>query len=228
MGRLRFSIASLLGVVLFVAVGVAALREATDGWDSGLFGMTLLALLVGVLLAASRPGDRRPFWVGFTLFGWAYLVASLIPTVEARLPTTKGLAYLDSKIPGRSLYADLDSSGTTFTVRNLAVSPEHRGGTVRIWKIGAGSNGTTDNFLRIGHSLLALVMAFAGGHLARHLATREGVDGPRGGGIPEPICSRPSMHVAVDDLDVLITYATVMTVLEAKEQGMVAVNDHPV
>jgi hypothetical protein len=180
MGSLRFSIASLLGIVLFVAIGAAALREATDGWDSGLFAITILVLLVGVLLAAWRPADRRPFWVGFTLFGLVYLVASLIPTVEARLPTTKGLAYLDSKVPGRSLDAavrlawKVDSSGTKFTVRNLAVSPEHRGGTVRLWKLAVGGpNGTTVNFLQIGHSLLALVMAFAGGHLARLIATRE-------------------------------------------------------
>ena len=39
--------------------------------------------------------------MGFTLFGWAYLATSLAPPVEARLLTTKGLAYMDSKLSDR-------------------------------------------------------------------------------------------------------------------------------
>ena len=35
MRHIRFSIASLLVVVLIVAVGFAALREASDLWESG-------------------------------------------------------------------------------------------------------------------------------------------------------------------------------------------------
>jgi len=33
----------------------------------------------------------------------------------------------------------------------------------------AGSSGTTENFVRIGHSLLALIAAFVGGHLSQRL-----------------------------------------------------------
>ena len=40
--------------------------------------------------------------MGFALFGWAYLGLSLVPSIESRLITTKALAYLDSKVPGRS------------------------------------------------------------------------------------------------------------------------------
>ena len=32
-----------------------------------------------------------------------------------------------------------------------------------------GSIGTTENFVRIGHSLFALIAAFVGGQLSRHL-----------------------------------------------------------
>jgi len=32
-----------------------------------------------------------------------------------------------------------------------------------------GSSGTTESFVRIGHSLLALIAAFVGGQLSRHL-----------------------------------------------------------
>src|SRR5207248_4578990 len=95
----RFTIAGLLVVILFVAVAIAALRAATAAWDSGVFGVTLAILLAAVLLAVHRAGRQRAYWLGFALFGWTYLVASLIPPIEARLPSTKGLAYLDSKVP---------------------------------------------------------------------------------------------------------------------------------
>ena len=99
---IRFNIASLLIVVLFVAVGFAALRESNDLWDSGLFTLTLTVLLVSMLLAIHRTEARRAFWIGFALFGWIYLGLSLVPSIESRLLTTKAIAYLDSKVPGRS------------------------------------------------------------------------------------------------------------------------------
>ena len=100
--RMRFNIASLLVVVVFVAVGVAALRESSDLWESGIFTLTLAALLISILLAANRTESRRAFWIGFALFGWAYLGFALVPSIEFKLITTKTLAYLDSKVPGRA------------------------------------------------------------------------------------------------------------------------------
>jgi len=49
MRRIRFTIASLLVVVLFIAVGVAGLRQANESWDSGLFSVTLGNLLISIL-----------------------------------------------------------------------------------------------------------------------------------------------------------------------------------
>src|SRR5579864_6904862 len=90
----RFSIASLLGAVFFVAIAIAGLRAASDLWDSILFTTTLALLLISTLLAVHRQDRRRAFWVGFALFGSAYLVASLVTPVESRLLTTKALASL--------------------------------------------------------------------------------------------------------------------------------------
>src|SRR5262249_6083469 len=102
MRRLRFTIAGLLGLVVVTAVAFAALREATAQWDSVVFTLVVFLLFGSVLLAVHRAGASRAYWLGFALFGVGYLVASLIPLVEARLVTSRGLAYADSKIPGRT------------------------------------------------------------------------------------------------------------------------------
>ena len=65
MTRFQFSIASLLVVVLFLAVGFAALRESGDLWDSGLLSLTIGVLLISILLAFHRTETRRAFWLGF-------------------------------------------------------------------------------------------------------------------------------------------------------------------
>ena len=175
MRRLRFTIGSLLVVVVFVAVTFAALREATDIWDAGVFGVTLLTLLTAVLLAVHRSEPSRAFWLGFALFGWMYLIASLVPSVESRLPTTKGLVYLDSKVPGRSsvFTVTFTSSGSNVAataVQALAFSTDgstlatKSPGAVRLWnttsgKLLAGPYSSSESFVRIGHSLLSLIMA---------------------------------------------------------------------
>src|SRR5208283_4800753 len=127
MKHIRFSIASLLLVVLFVAVGFAALRESNETWESGIFTLTLAALLISILLAIHRTESRRAFWIGFALFGWIYLGLSLVPSIEYRLLTTKGLAYLDSKVPGRSLVPRQAKKGELVLHGNLSCSRVHNG-----------------------------------------------------------------------------------------------------
>jgi hypothetical protein len=104
--RIRFNILSLLVVTMFLAVGFAALREAIEIWDSGFFTLTLVALLISIFLVIYRTESKRAFWLGFALFGAAYLGLSLVPPIESRLITTKALAYIDSKVPRSMSQAD--------------------------------------------------------------------------------------------------------------------------
>jgi hypothetical protein len=185
MRRIRFTIGGLLVVVVFLAVAIAALREATDLWDSVVFTATGALLLASVLLAVHRSGRKRAYWLGFALFGWAYLAASLVPAVETRLATTKLLAYVDAKIPGRSVvftvsFGTSNPNPTWGGSQAIAFSPNGQtltartNGTFRVWNAATGallggSSGTSEAFLRIGHSLLALASAVAGGYLSRRL-----------------------------------------------------------
>ena len=130
---------------------------------------------------------------------------SLLPPIEGRLPTSKALAYLDSKVSGRA-------SVVTFTVSlnnqplppgsSVAFSPDGRTlangssqGPVRLWdlttgKVLSGPNGTTEDFVRVGHSLLALIFAVLGGGLSRRLYDDSGKVRDHGLDVPVPTAAR--------------------------------------
>jgi hypothetical protein len=91
----RFNVVSILGAIVFVGFGFAALRQADDLWNSSLFSLTIGLLLAAVLLAIYRTEARRAFWIGFALFGWGYLSVSLIRLTGSRLITTKALVLLN-------------------------------------------------------------------------------------------------------------------------------------
>jgi len=199
MRHFRFHIGTIVILILLLAVGFAALRESNATWDSSIFSLTLGVLLIAIVLAVHRPVSRRAFWLGFALFGSTYLGLSLVPSIESRLITTKALAFLDSKvqrsISGGFAYFDYDNDGLMdlYVVNNSqppALYINKANGTFvdmtavaglnpagkQSWfpNIFAGqslmrSNGTTANFVRIGHSLLALIAAILGGLLSRHL-----------------------------------------------------------
>jgi hypothetical protein len=160
------TILGLMTFVLICGVGTAALHASTDMWASIVFSSTLLILTASILLGIY---DHRPFWLGFALFGWVYLGASLIPSVEARLLSRKGLAWLDAKAMNRQVMS------VTFTPdgRTLLETGTHE---VRLWDAATGKPlspiGTFSNFLRIGHSLLALLAGLLGGFMATWLQGR--------------------------------------------------------
>jgi WD40 repeat protein len=174
MRRFRFHLGTLVILVLILGIGLAALRESNEIWDSGVFTLALGILLISILLAIHRTETRRAFWLGFALFGSTYLTLSLVPSIENRLLTKKALTYLDSKVPGQSpgVFAvpltGIGSDATSNQVQDVAFSIDGRQlatssqGRVRLWD-------TTKNFVRIGHSLFALLAGWFGGQLSRRL-----------------------------------------------------------
>jgi hypothetical protein len=207
MRRFRFHLGTLVMLVLFFGVGLAALRESNDIWNSGMFTLTLGILLISILLAVHRAEKRRAFWIGFALFGWTYLGLSLIPSIESRLITTKCLAFLDTMVtrpvPFLSGYFEYGENSMDLVVvdksqTNSLVRTKRNGDWIADVTATAGSNltrftnilggrsltgfGTTENFIRIGHSLFAIVTALLGGGLSRYLHTKK----PHGSSAPAP------------------------------------------
>lgn len=200
MRRFRTHIGSLLIAVLIMGVALAALRESNEIWDAGVFTLTLGVLLTSVLLALHRRERQRAFWVGFALFGAVYLGLSAIPPVESRLITTKLLAYFESKIHRHVFnsvglaYADFDADGTMdlfvanssqpnkiyatkgngiFEDVSTSVGLTMLGNQIVLNSpTGLRLGGTAEHFLRIGHSLLALMTALIGARISGHLSAR--------------------------------------------------------
>jgi hypothetical protein len=188
--RIRFTIATLLVLVVFLGISFAALREATAIWDGAILSVTIGAMLVSILLSICCAGAKRAFWLGFALFGSTYLGLTVIPSIEPRLLTTQALVFLDSKVPGRPkpavgqtwggpsngtpiIFQSLGSGGGFVPGSQVTFGPPNAaaGGAPIGWR------GSTENFIKIAQSLLALFTAWSGGLLSRCLYLRAGHDG---------------------------------------------------
>src|SRR5262245_46171736 len=104
MSRPRISLAGLMALVLFVAVGIAALRNSSEMWAGVMLLATLGMLASSILGIVYRTDGRRAWWLGFALFGWGYFALAYLPGVRPKLPTTGLLAYTHTKLipaPGR-------------------------------------------------------------------------------------------------------------------------------
>jgi hypothetical protein len=74
LGRGHLTLKRLMIVVAVIGVGVAALFRPTKGWAVALPVLFLTMLLTAILGIWLRRGHERAYWVGFALFGWAYLI----------------------------------------------------------------------------------------------------------------------------------------------------------
>jgi hypothetical protein len=77
----RLTIAGMLGLIAFVAVAAAAMKNPTTLWTQILVTASLTSLMLASLAAIVHRGDRS-FAIGFAVIGWTYLVLSLAPWFE--------------------------------------------------------------------------------------------------------------------------------------------------
>jgi hypothetical protein len=79
MTRLRFTLAQLMAIVLYVGFGFAALRNADEIWASTAFTLAVLMMSVAPLGALARKGRARMAWAGFAVFGWSRFLVGALP-----------------------------------------------------------------------------------------------------------------------------------------------------
>ena len=76
---LQVTIAKLMALVVFMAVGLVALSRPSPEWASFVFSASLTALLTSLLGVIASRGRSRIGAVGFALFGWSHLLMSFGP-----------------------------------------------------------------------------------------------------------------------------------------------------
>ena len=182
---MKFSLATLLLLVLLAALGCAALVNANDTWRQSMVTLVLSVLLIATLAAAVN--RSRAFALGFAVAGWIYLLLVFVPALGLRddLLTDKGVRWLYTAIHDEVAHQSNQWS-VAFTPdgRTLATA-----GTVEVWNAQTGSliratrryNSVTSataqtdqftDFTIIGHSLWVLIVACVGGAVASVLAPK--------------------------------------------------------
>jgi hypothetical protein len=191
----RFTILSLMGLVLGVAVAVAALRNADDYWAGGL--MLATALLIGVVTlgAVYHTGRRRASRLGFAVFTGGYFALAFLGLSDQNvLPTTWLLVYIHQRVaapqtftvtspsyaPGSTvLISDVVTPGpspnmiTTTTTSRLAVASTLTGNTSTRWRTLLPGAANYEAFSAVGHCLFAVLAGLLGMVIARRYQTRQ-------------------------------------------------------
>ncbi len=145
MRNIRFPIAGLMIVVLVVALGLAALRNASETWAVATFLLTCAVLTLAIVGVACGGESHRAWWLGFALFGWGYLLLALWSSLD--LPTTQVMNWFQAR---------------------LNANPPGGGGLQSVELAGGFGGGSVSTppfapFQQIGHCLWALLAAVIGG-----------------------------------------------------------------
>src|SRR4051794_10105604 len=96
----RCSIARLMGGILWIGVGLAALKIPSIFWNSLVFSVTGGALAVAVLLAAHHEAERREYWLGFAVLGWGHFLLAFWGNEVPFLLTDYALKWLQERVIG--------------------------------------------------------------------------------------------------------------------------------
>lgn len=146
MRHLRTTLAGLMGIVLVAALGLAALRVASPFW-AGVTYLAIRAILgLAILNVVYARGARRAWWLGFTLFGWGWLISPM-----SRMGWTFPSLLISSVLLALAPYLGHE--------HNPTIPP----GQV---------DATQLSFLQIGYDLWTILFALIGAILGRIVFTR--------------------------------------------------------
>jgi hypothetical protein len=185
MGR---TVGGLLAAVLVAAIGLAALKEATETWALVIWSLALTMLLGASGRAWLRKGRERASWAGAAAAGWGYASLCLLSGIawdRDPSPITRGLDRLHEQICEPRYEstsfprANFDESFSAWceahpeVAGRICLNSVHSGDVVVSWVP------TLAPFRRIGHGLLTVIFAVAGGVLTRLFFFRPGHRGPK-------------------------------------------------
>jgi hypothetical protein len=149
MNRFRFSLKWLLAAIAFIALGCAALANASAFWEMVIVSLGWCLILTAVLAGIFRRGSSQAFAIGFVVVLVAYLL------IDARFE------YRDrgNRIATTAVLRHLHSA----VIREVPYEPQP---TIMVIRPQWGY------FRPIGQWLWSIVFGFVGGLLARHFHTR--------------------------------------------------------
>lgn len=153
------SIAGLMGLVLVIGLGVAALQSSSNLWTSVASTLVLALFLRAVLGAIYLNGPQRAYWTGFALFGGVYLILVNWSWIGGQFGvdlTSALLEIAERAIPDPRV----QSSGTP----NPPIETTLELSAIRMVKMG--------NFGQISRLCISLVLALLGGYTARSFVIR--------------------------------------------------------
>jgi hypothetical protein len=82
----RYRIATLMTITLYFAIGMGALLDPAPlqakVWASTIYTLTAFILMTSTVMAFLQRGRERMGWIGFSVFGWAYLLLLGFELVE--------------------------------------------------------------------------------------------------------------------------------------------------
>ena len=97
--RFRFSIASMMAVILLIALSFAALR-INSAFCGGIILLATLALLCSaIFMSLAESGPRRLAWIGCAVFGWPCFIVGFGPVANERLGPPRTTAMFEEAIP---------------------------------------------------------------------------------------------------------------------------------
>ena len=85
MARWSFGLRQMFLWTAAIAVGLVALRSASATWVAAMMGLATVSLAVSILLIVFRRGPTRAHWIGFSAFGWLYLLVLVASWTLARI-----------------------------------------------------------------------------------------------------------------------------------------------
>lgn len=194
----HFSVRTLMVLIVGAAVGLAALRNANVYWASAVAVVVGVAVAVSLIGALALRGKERYTWAGFAVFSVAYLGVTvgtvLSDPFKDPFGTNKLLNYVSRVAAHESNLADpqgvramvvreIESPETSQWRRDYIKGQlEHLDEAIaddqakqnsadrwRSWLPGAAN---TDEFLRVGHSLFALLSGLVGTVVGRTFYVR--------------------------------------------------------